>query len=235
MTKKEFENFFINNKKWFEYKSRYFLNKYNLDYCNTSELISLTVEKCLHNLKDIKKDNEKTFIFFAMRNELFNNFIYKNNTNYQESFEEFNKEDELYEDNFEERKNQFKEILYNRLETDKEKEILTQILEGKKMKDIKTASNFYRLNVIRKIKNLPIKKAKYTKVETKQKNGRKNIYVGIECTCLTTGKKRLYAEISHTKNDGFTPDVVRRCILGKIKHQTHKNHKFTHIEKENNN
>lgn len=228
MTIKQFEEWYLEKRKrykqsdsWLVYKSKYLLHSMGLDYYNIEELISITVEKMLIDLENIDIKTVDSYAFFVMKNAMLNNIYHHNKKVCCEGdFSEYNIKNEEYS---EELYHKQVEILQNRIENEDDLLVYNTLISGKMLKTLP----FYGLkttNIVRKLKDLePIKNKKIYKPTGKMK-GREKKYVGIKATNGTTIK--YYSEIKHVTQDGFTPELVRRCLKGEIKQ--HKEYKFTY-------
>lgn len=229
MTIKEFEKWYIENKSWLEKKARFLLSKTKLPYSETQELISVTMEDLLHRLDIINLETMNSYCFFAMRNSMYNQLIYPKRNECSDEYSTLNIPDEEYDSSYEERIQQLSKILDTRVKTDDDILVMEAIKNGKPL--YSTGINSFRIKKsMCNLKNIGREKAKNYRKKKNIPSGRKQIYQGI------IGKSpqdtKIYPNIKSVQKDGFTPELVRRCIKGELKQ--HKGYIWNYTNKLNN-
>ena len=213
MTKQEFGWWYSSRKVWLQNKARVIISSSTVSYSETDELIAITLEHLLSRVESINPDTLDGYCFIAMKNCFYNNYI---NPKKWEAccgdFNHVNTADVKYDYDEDKRIASLCDVLEERATTEDAKIILSALREG-----IPTTSvglNSYR-----------VKKA-YALIrggQTEDNEGKKFNLRGTSAKYRgivredTEGNKKFYPDIRFTKVDGFSPELVRRCITGILK------------------
>lgn len=76
MTKQEFENWYIQKKRWLKDRAHYLLHQYNIDYSEVNELVSITLEALYYKLPELRLETLDSYSMVWMRNLMFNQLTY---------------------------------------------------------------------------------------------------------------------------------------------------------------
>lgn len=227
MTIIEFEEWYKNKQEWLKYKSRYLLSTIGWDYNDINELVSLTIEEMLLNLNNIKIETVDSWVFFTMKNTMYNKLTYHTRKYCCEGdFTEYNIQNTEY--NFKEDKNyeEMSKILDSRVETEEDLLVLNCLKQGGKLKNL-PLNNYKTSVIIRKLKGLPQPKRIYkSKAKglpkgrpklNKIKEKKMRVYKGIAKLNENLEIIKVYASANNVYIDGYSRESVSKCCNGKLK------------------
>lgn len=229
MTTVEFEKWYKSKQSWLKNKSRYLLSTIGWDFNDTDELVSLMLEEMLEELPNVKSETADSWVFFKMRNVMYNKLTYHTRKFCCEGdFTEYNIQNEEYDIISDKKYEKMSNILDNRVENEEDYNVLNTLKEGKKLKTLNLDSRKIT-NIVRKLKGLePLKRIKKSKAKglpkgrpklNKIKEKKMRVYKGVAKYEINDDSTiiKVYPSANDVIRDGYSRESVSKCCNGKLK------------------
>lgn len=238
MTITEFEQWYRNKQEWLKYKARYLLSTIGWNYNDIDELISLTVEEMLLNLENIKLETVDSWVFFTMKNNMYNKLTYHTRKFCCEGdFSEYNIKNEEYDEKYDESYEKMSKILENRVENEQDLIVLNCLKNGNKLNTLNIPARKIS-NIVKKLKGLePLKRIYKSKAKglpkgrpklNKIKEKKMRIYKGVAKLNDKLEIIKVYPSANYVYIDGYSRESVSKCCNGKLK--SHKGYIWKFIK-----
>lgn len=211
MTRENFEIWYKDKKPWLQYKARYLISKTRLNFSETEELISATVEELLNNLSIIRTETFDSYCFFCMRNTLRNKLMYPRRG--EVCFDSIIENTVLtteYDFEADAKVEKLVMTIKERIETKTDLVVFNAMKDGVLLSSL--GLNSYQVAKSRKrLKGLEQKKERKKGI-INNPNGAPLKYTNFSARDINMVLFKVYPDLESVAKDGFTPELVRRCL-----------------------